>query len=102
MTKQNKMKILFAVSVNLRSNRADKNLRDKFINNSNSLKNMKNKIIGVITFTAIAVAAGCGYIQNKQNVVLSDLAMENIEALARWEDPNEAQGFEKKDCYKNG
>lgn len=42
---------------------------------------MKNKIIGFIAFAAIAVAAGWGYIQNKQNVELSDLAMENIEAI---------------------
>ena len=43
---------------------------------------MKNKIIGFIAFAAIAVAAGWGYIQNKQNVELSDLALENVEALA--------------------
>ena len=48
---------------------------------------MNKKIIGVIAFAAIAVVAGWGYIQNKQNVVLSDLAMENVEALARYELP---------------
>ena len=46
---------------------------------------MKNKIIGIIAFAAIAVAAGWGYIQNKQDVVLSDLALENIDALANGE-----------------
>lgn len=46
---------------------------------------MKKHIIGVIAFAAIDVAAGWGYIQNKQNVELSDLAMENIEALANGE-----------------
>ena len=46
---------------------------------------MKKHIIGVIAFAAIAVAAGWGYIQNKQNVELSDLAMENIKALANGE-----------------
>ena len=43
---------------------------------------MKKHIIGIIAFAAITVVAGWGYIQNKQNVVLSDLALENVEALA--------------------
>ena len=43
---------------------------------------MGQKIIGVIAFAAIAVAAGWNYQQNKQEVELSDLALENIEALA--------------------
>ena len=42
---------------------------------------MGKKIIGVISFAAIAAAAGW----NKQNVELSDLALENVEALARRE-----------------
>lgn len=46
---------------------------------------MKKHIIGIIAFAAIAVVAGWGYIQNKQNVVLSDLALENVEALANGE-----------------
>ena len=41
---------------------------------------MGKKIIGVIAFAAIAVAAGWNYQQNKQDVELSDLALENIEA----------------------
>ena len=44
---------------------------------------MGKKIIGVIAFAAIAVAAGWNYQQNKQDVELSDLALENIEALER-------------------
>ena len=44
---------------------------------------MGKKIIGVIAFAAIAVAAGWNYQQNKQDAELSDLALENIEALAR-------------------
>ena len=44
---------------------------------------MGKKIIGVIAFAAIAVAAGWNYQQNKQDVELSDLALENIEAIAR-------------------
>ena len=43
---------------------------------------MGKKIIGVISFAAIASAAGWNYQQNKQNVELSDLALENVEALA--------------------
>lgn len=46
---------------------------------------MGKRIIGVIAFVAIAVAAGWNYQQNKQSVELSDLALENVEALARRE-----------------
>ena len=46
---------------------------------------MKKHIIGIIAFAAIAVAAGWGYIQNKQNVELSELVLANIEALATGE-----------------
>ena len=49
---------------------------------------MGKKIIGVIAFAAIAVAAGWNYQQNKQEVELSDLALENVEALARGESAN--------------
>lgn len=42
---------------------------------------MGKKIIGVIAFAAIA-AAGWNYQQNKNEVQLSDLALENVEALA--------------------
>ena len=46
---------------------------------------MKKKIFGVALIAAMAVAAGWNYQQNKQNVELSDLAMANVEALARGE-----------------
>ena len=46
---------------------------------------MGKKIFGVISFAAIAAVAGWNYQQNKQNVELSDLALENVEALARRE-----------------
>ena len=59
---------------------------------------MKKHIIGIIAFAAIAVAAGWGYIQNKQNVVLSDLAMENIEALANGESSG---GSITGNCYSS-
>ena len=44
---------------------------------------MKKKIIGVIAFAAIAVAAGWSYNQNKQDVELSGLTLENVDALAQ-------------------
>ena len=47
---------------------------------------MGTKILGVIAFAAIAIAADWNYQQNKQEVELSDLALENIDALARGED----------------
>ena len=43
------------------------------------------KIILAIAVIATAAIAGWNYQQNKQNVVLSDLAMENVEALAKGE-----------------
>lgn len=44
---------------------------------------MGKKMIGVIAFAAIAVAAGWNYQQNTNEVKLSDLTLANIEALAR-------------------
>jgi len=44
---------------------------------------MGTKILGVIAFAAIAAAAGWNYQQNTNEVQLSDLALENVEALAR-------------------
>ena len=41
---------------------------------------MGKKIIGVIAFAAIAAVAGWNYQQNKNEVQLSDLALENVEA----------------------
>ena len=46
---------------------------------------MGTKILGVIAFAAIAIAADWNYQQNKQEVELSDLELENIDALARGE-----------------
>ena len=46
---------------------------------------MKKKFIKVIAFVAIAIAASYNYTQNKNVVELSDLALENIEALAESE-----------------
>lgn len=47
---------------------------------------MGKKIVGVIAFAAIAVVAGWNYQQNKNEVVMSNLVLENVDALARYED----------------
>ena len=46
---------------------------------------MKKKMLGIIAFAAIAAVAGWNYNQNMNNVNLSDLALENVEALAQTE-----------------
>ena len=56
---------------------------NKFKTHQNNTE-MGKKIIGVIAFAAIA-AAGWNYQQNKNEVQLSDLALENVEALA-WDE----------------
>jgi hypothetical protein len=49
---------------------------------------MKKKMLGIIAFAAIAAVAGWNYNQNMNNVNLSDLALENVEALASGEGGN--------------
>ena len=49
---------------------------------------MKKKMLGIIAFAAIAAVAGWNYNQNMNNVNLSDLALENVEALANGESGN--------------
>ncbi|MBE6301606.1 MAG: hypothetical protein E7085_07135 [Parabacteroides distasonis] len=46
---------------------------------------MKKKMLGIIAFAAIAAVSGWNYNQNMNNVNLSDLALENVEALASGE-----------------
>ena len=64
---------------------------------------MGKKFFGVIAFAAIAVAAGWNYQQNKQEVELSDLALANIEALARYGDDECPNGYlteyDEKGCW---
>ena len=50
---------------------------------------MEKKFLGVIAFAAIAAAAGWNYQQNTNKVQLSDLALENVEALALGETDDE-------------
>ena len=65
---------------------------------------MGTKILGVIAFAAIAAeAAGWNYQQNKQEVELSDLALANVEALARGESGRDrCDDFTTMTCLSNG
>lgn len=46
---------------------------------------MKKKVLGFIAFAAIAAVAGWNITQSEKEDVLSDLAFDNIEALAQGE-----------------
>lgn len=46
---------------------------------------MVKKVMGVIGVVAVCAVAGWNYQQSEQEVELSDLALANVEALARWE-----------------
>ena len=57
------------------------------------------KIILSIAVIATAAIAGWKYQQNKQSIVLSDLALENVEALARIEGAGDAcDNFTQMTC----
>ena len=58
---------------------------------------MGKKFFGVIAFVAIATAAVWNYQQNKQSVELSDLALENVEALARNESGKKNKALAQKE-----
>ena len=65
---------------------------------------MGTKILGVIALAAIsAAAAGWNYQQNKNEVQLSDLALANVEALARGESGRDrCDDFTTMTCLSNG
>ena len=64
---------------------------------------MGTKILGVIAFVAIAAAAGWNYQQNTNEVKLSDLALENAEALARGESGTDyCDDFTTMRCMTSG
>lgn len=64
---------------------------------------MGTKILGVIAFAAIAAAAGWNYQQNTNGVQLSDLALENAEALARGESGTDyCDDFTTMRCMTSG
>lgn len=54
---------------------------------------MKKKIFGVALIAAMAVAAGWNFNQSKNEVELSDLALANVEALARGEGGFDQDGY---------
>ena len=64
---------------------------------------MGTNILGVIAFVAIAGAAGWNYQQNTNEVQLSDLALENAEALARGESGTDyCDDFTTMRCMTSG
>ena len=64
---------------------------------------MGTKILGVIAFVAIAATAGWNYQQNTNEVQLSDLALENAEALARGESGTDyCDDFTTMRCMTSG
>ena len=64
---------------------------------------MGTKILCVIAFVAIAAAAGWNYQQNTNEVQLSDLALENAEALARGESGTDyCDDFTTMRCMTSG
>lgn len=50
---------------------------------------MKTRTLSIVAFVAVAFTAGWNYQQNKQNVELPELVLENIEALANGEESGE-------------
>ena len=64
---------------------------------------MGTKILGVIALVAIAAAIGWNYQQNTNEVQLSDLALENAEALARGESGTDyCDDFTTMRCMTSG
>lgn len=64
---------------------------------------MKKKIFGVALIAAMALAAGWNFNQSKNEVELSDLALANVEALARYESQNDrCTEFSSFRCISNG
>ena len=64
---------------------------------------MKKKIFGVALIAAMALAAGWNLKKRKNEVELSDLALANVEALARYEGQNDrCTEFSSFRCISNG
>ena len=62
---------------------------------------MKKRIFGAALLIAIAVTAGWNFNQSKNEVVLSELALANIEAIAQGELQSGVDA-DTKDCYREG
>lgn len=54
---------------------------------------MKKKILGIVVMASVALAAGWNISQNDNVIHLSDLALDNVEALA--------SGESSSTCYTN-
>ena len=80
--------------------------KDREFTESKTIKQntkMKKRILGTALLVAIAVAAGWNYQQNKQDVQLSDLALDNVEALARGESGTDyCDDFTTMRCMTSG
>lgn len=50
---------------------------------------MKTRTLSIVAFVAVAFTAGWNYQQNKQNVELPELVLENIDTLANGEESGE-------------
>lgn len=56
------------------------------------------KLLGIIALVAIAAVVGWNFSQNQNGVELSDLALENIDALANPENDPLHPGWENRIC----
>ena len=80
--------------------------KDKEFTGSKTIKQntkMKKRIFGAALLVAIAVAAGWNYQQNINEVELSDLALDNVEALAQPEKAtDDCDNFSNMSCSSRG
>ena len=80
--------------------------KDREFTESKTIKQntkMKKRILGTALLVAIAVAAGWNYQQNINEVELSDLALDNVEALARGESGTDyCDDFTTMRCMTSG
>lgn len=64
---------------------------------------MKKKISGIITFAVLIVTVSWSYRHKTNEVELSNLALENIEALALPEAANDyCDNFSNRNCISHG
>ena len=75
---------------------------DYLIINNLNFKQMKKKIFSIVAAVAVVAAAGWSYQQSKQYDGMSELALANVEALARYELPDfEVNcGADEGKCWK--
>ena len=59
---------------------------------------MKKKFLGIVAAVAVVAIAGVNYLQMNQSVELSDLALENVDALASGESTSNTGPGKTYDC----